>query len=313
MVALGVGPAPAGLGDLLDLLRGRAGSTAQAILLEVRLPRVLLAALVGAALSGAGAAYQAILRNPLADPFILGVSGGAALGAVAFTALAGPETLGSPVGRPLAAFLGAVATLLVLFRLARVRGRTATTPLLLVGVVLNAFDSAVILFLVTAGDPARFQGVLFYLVGTLGPTPWESLAVAGALILLGLSVVWAFSHSLNLLALGEEQAATLGVPVERTLWLVLMAASLAAASSAALAGLVGFVGLIVPHAARTLFGPDHRVLVPASVLAGAAFVLLADTLARTAVAPVEMPVGVITAFAGGPFFLALYLHRLREG
>ncbi len=312
VVALGAGPGAAGLDDLLEIFSGGGSPPARAILLEVRLPRIVLAAMVGAALSAAGAAYQAILRNPLADPFILGISGGAALGAVLFTACAGDQEVGSVVGRPLSAFAGAVATLLLLFRLARVRGRTATTPLLLVGVVLNAFDSAVILALLTAGDPARFQGVLLYLVGALGWAPWESLAAAGALVVAGLAVVWALSHCLNLLALGEEQAATVGVPVERTIWAVLLAASLPAAAATALVGLVGFVGLIVPHAVRVAFGPDHRVLVPASALGGAAFLLLADTLARTAVAPAELPVGVITACAGGPFFLLLYLHRLRE-
>lgn len=313
VVALGAGPGSAGLDDLLEVLSGGGTPSARAILLEVRLPRIVLAAMVGAALSAAGAAYQAILRNPLADPFILGISGGAALGAVLFTALAGNHEPGPMAGRPLAAFAGAVGTLFLLFRLARVRGRTATTPLLLVGVVLNAFDSAVILALLTAGDPARFQGVLLYLVGALGWAPWESLAAAAVLVAAGLAVVWALSHCLNLLALGEEQAATVGVPVERTVWAVLLAASLPAAAATALVGLVGFVGLIVPHAVRVVFGPDHRVLVPASAVGGAAFLLLADTLARTAMAPAELPVGVITACAGGPFFLVLYLRRLREG
>jgi len=312
IIALGTGPAPAGLGDLLGIVTGGGSPAARAILLEVRLPRILLAALVGASLSAAGAAYQAILRNPLADPFILGISGGAALGAVLFTAWAGQQDLGSLAGRPLAAFAGAVGTLLVLFRLARVRGRTATTPLLLIGVVLNAFDSALILALVSAGDPARFQGVLLYLVGTIGPVAWGSLLAAGALAGLGLATVWALSYSLNLLSLGEEQAATVGVSVEKTIWVVLLAASLPAAASAALVGLVGFVGLIVPHAVRIVFGPDHRVLVPASALGGAAFLVLADTLARTILSPAELPVGVITAFAGGPFFLFLYLRQLRR-
>lgn len=311
--ALGTGPGAAGLGDLPEVVSGGGSPSARAILLDVRLPRIVLAAMVGAALSAAGAAYQAILRNPLADPFILGISGGAALGAVLFAAVAGDRDVGLMAGRPLAAFAGAVATLLVLFRLARVRGRTGTTPLLLVGVVLNAFDSALILALVTGGDPARFQGVLLYLVGTLGWPPWENLAAAGFLITAGLAIVWALSHCLNLLALGEEQAAAVGVPVERTIWTVLFAASLPAAAATALVGLVGFVGLIVPHAVRVVFGPDHRMLVPASALGGAAFLLFADTLARTAVAPAELPVGVITACAGGPFFLLLYLRRLREG
>lgn len=310
--ALGVGAGRAGWTDLGRVISGRADSWTRSILLDVRLPRILLAALVGAALSGAGAAFQATLRNPLADPYILGVSGGAALGAVVFTAMAGAVQAWSPLGRPIAAFTGAMLTLAVLFGLARGRGRTETTALLLVGVVLNAIDSAVILFLVTAGDTSRFQGALFYLVGSIGSPPAPVLLSVAVLVAAGLLVLFLLSHRLNLLSTGEETAGHLGVEVERTTWTVVLAASLITAAAVAFTGLVGFVGLIVPHAVRTAFGPDHRLLIPASVLAGGSFLVLADTLARVVLAPVEMPVGVITALIGGPFFLALFLRRLRE-
>ncbi len=312
VLALGLGASPAGFSGLVDLALGRADAPTRAILLEVRLPRILLAAIVGAALSGAGTAFQAILRNPLADPYILGVSGGAALGAALFIAAAGGDPLGGPLARPVAAFAGALFTLLVLFRLARLRGRTGSMALLLVGVVLNAFDSAVILFLLTVGDTSRFQGVMSFLVGAVGSPPWAVVLGAGAFVTVGLALLLALSNRLNLLAFGEETAGHLGVDVERTTWAVVIAASLVTAAAVAFTGLIGFVGLIVPHALRIAFGSDHRVLVPASAVGGAAFLVLADTGARTLMAPVELPVGVLTALIGCPLFLALFLRRLRE-
>jgi len=313
-LSLGVGPSPASWSDVPGLLTGDADPVTRDILARVRMPRLVLAAVVGAALSGAGVVFQAVLRNPLADPYILGVSGGAALGAVLFTAALGTAAMGSVLGRPGAAFAGAVGTL-ALLSLARVRGRTEPTVLLLVGVVLNAFYSAVILFLLTAGDTSRFRGALFYLVGSVSAAAslsWTVLASVTALVAAGLAVLLLFSHRLNLLAFGEEVAGHLGVDVERTVWLAVGGASLITAAAVAFTGLVGFVGLIVPHLVRTLAGPDHRLLLPASALGGAAFVVLADTAARTVVAPGEMPVGVITALIGGPFFLGLFLRRLRE-
>jgi iron complex transport system permease protein len=312
LLALGVGASPAGWAGIVDVLFGRADGPTRTILIDVRLPRILLAAVVGAALSGAGAAFQAILRNPLADPYILGVSGGAALGAALFTAASGGDPLGGPLARPLAAFAGALVTLLVLFRLARLRGRTGSMALLLVGVVLNAFDSAVILFLLTVGDTSRFQGVMSFLVGSVGSLPWAVVLGAGGLVLAGLAVLLTLSHRLNLLAFGEETAGHLGVDVERTTWMVVLAASLVTAAAVAFTGLIGFVGLIVPHALRTVFGADHRRLLPASALGGAAFLVLADAGARTLVAPIELPVGVLTALIGCPLFLVLFLRKLRE-
>ncbi len=312
VLALGLGASPERWSAILDVLLGRATAPARAILVDVRLPRILLAAIVGAALSGAGTAFQAVLRNPLADPYILGVSGGAALGAAIFTALSGGDPLGGPLARPVTAFAGALLTLVVLFRLARVRGRTGSMALLLAGVVLNAFDSAVILFLLTVGDPTRFQGVMSFLVGSVGSPPWPVVIGVGVLVLLGLAALVALSHRLNLLAFGDETAAHLGLDVERTTWGVVGAASLVTAAAVSFTGLIGFVGLIVPHALRTLVGSDHRALLPASALGGAAFLVLADALARTVVAPVELPVGVLTALIGCPLFLALFLRRLRE-
>jgi len=309
VLAMSVGPSDIGVRGVLDVLLGGGDPSARAIVLDFRLTRALLAACVGAALACAGASYQAVLRNPLADPFILGVSGGAALGAVVSIAVRPAVGLGDSLARPAAAFLGAVATLAVLFGLARSRGRTETTSLLLTGVVLNAFDSALIQFFVSAGDPARFQGMLVYLMGAMGSPSWRALAVVFALTAAGIVLLVSQAHRLNLLALGEEEAGHLGVAVERTTWTIVLAASLITAAAVAFAGIIGFVGLIVPHAMRALFGADHRVLLPASVFAGAATMLAADAAARTLVSPAELPVGVITALIGGPFFLALLMRR----
>jgi iron complex transport system permease protein len=310
-IALGVGPSGAGWSDLLALLRGEADPATREILIGFRLPRIVLAGIVGAALSGAGATFQAVLRNPLADPFILGVSGGSLVGAVLFTSLSGSPSLGAPVGESLAAFAGATATLFVLFHLARIRGKTGATTLLLVGVVLNAFYSAVIVFLLTAGDPGQFQSVLFRLIGWIpSPRPMVLFA-AGAVVLVGLIALLLQGHRLNLLAFGEEAAGQLGVEVERTIWTSVIAASLITAAAVAFTGLIGFVGLIVPHLVRTLRGPDHRWLLPGAALVGSGFLILADTTARTVVQPTEIPVGVVTTLLGGPFFLVLFLRRMR--
>jgi iron complex transport system permease protein len=311
-VATGVGSSDLGFRESVQALWGGGDAATRAIVIDFRLARVLLAACVGAALAAAGASYQAVLRNPLADPFILGVSGGAALGAVIYIAIAPSSSLGGSIARPAAAFLGALVTLVVLLGLARLKGRTETTALLLTGVVLNAIDSAVIQFFVSAGDPARFQGTLSYLMGTMNAPSWRALSVVALLAGAGSAVLVAHAHTLNLLALGDVEAAQLGIAVDRATWTIVIAASLVTAAAVAFAGIIGFVGLIVPHAMRALFGPDHRVLLPVSALAGATALMLADAAARTLIAPAELPVGVVTALIGGPFFLILLMKRLRE-
>lgn len=310
---LGTGLGPSGLGwrEIFEVLSGGGDPTARAIFWDVRLPRVVLAVLVGGALSGAGAAYQAVLRNPLADPFVLGVSGGAVLGAVLFLAAAGEGTIGL-LGRPAAAFAGAAAALALLFALARLRGRTESHALLLVGVVVNAFVSAILLVLISVGDPAKFQGVLFFLVGSLDSISWTALLVMAILVTLGIATLAALAHTLNILSLGEEEAGHLGVAAEGATWIAVLAASLVTAAAVAFTGVIGFVGLIVPHAVRAIVGPDHRTLLPVSVAAGAAFLVLADAAARTVAAPAEIPVGAVTALLGGPFFLVLLFRRLRR-
>ena len=274
------------------------------VLFGLRIPRAVLGALVGAGLAASGSALQALLRNPLADPFVLGVSGGAALGATVALAL-GLLTLAGP---PLFAFVGALAAMALVLAAGRSSSAYAA---LLTGVVFNAFAAAIITCIKTLLTPDRLGEVLYWLAGSLGYEPPRTLLVGTVVQVLALGVLWAESARLNLLSLGDEEAASLGVPVRRTRALVLVAASLSVAGAVALAGLVGFVGLIVPHLLRLWLGPDQRLLVPASALGGAAFLVLADAATRVLfpVFHAEPPVGVVTAVLGGPLFVWLLNRR----
>jgi iron complex transport system permease protein len=290
---------------------GPDANLAAAMILRVRLPRVLLAALAGAALGAAGTVFQAVLRNPLADPYILGVSGGAALGAFAATVFGLQALLPSLPVREAAAFLGAAATLAFIFALSSVGGRVASYPMLLIGVVLNTIYLALILFIQTVVESSRLYGVRLWLVGNVPLERYGLIGLLAGVLAAGLAALTALGRDLNLLSAGEEAARSLGVAVESTRIAAVLLASLVTAAVVAVTGPIGFVGLLVPHAARLLFGPDHRLLVPASALCGAIFLMLADTAARTVMAPTELPVGVITALCGGPFFL--WLYRTQRG
>jgi len=293
--------------ELLAVLLGRAESpTHAAIVLKIRLPRALLAALVGAALGASGSAFQAVLRNPLADPYILGVSGGAALGAVAALTLG----FSSPLLLPAAAFAGACGALLLVYWIARAH-RGSPHTLILSGVMVGSLASALLLFLLWMAPADPVRTAVFWLAGNLaladvGWLPWAALWTG-----LAFCGLWVQSGALDLLTQGEETAADLGLEVGRARLLLFAAAGALTAAAVALAGLVGFVGLTVPHVARLLWGSSHRHLLPASALLGAAFLVLADALARTLLAPAEIPVGVVTALLGAPFFL--YLLRRQQG
>lgn len=287
-----------------------------AILLGLRLPRALLALLVGAALAAAGTALQALLRNPLAEPFVLGVSGGAALGgslvlvaSAALGRIAGPAAavLGAAPPVALGAVVGAMASTILVFGLGRIAGRLVPEAALLVGVVFNAFVAGVITLIKMLVPPEAASRLMYWLVGEVGYESGGTLAAGAVLVGLAVAALVLLSGRLNLLTLGEDEAAALGVDVRRDRALVFFAASAATGAAVALAGMVGFVGLIVPHLVRRVVGPDHRLLVPASALFGAAFLVLADAGARLAFLPLgtEPPVGAVTAFVGGPFFLWL--------
>jgi len=281
------------------------------MILQVRLPRLLLAAIAGGALASAGAVFQAVLRNPLADPYILGISGGAALGAIAATAAGLDALLPFLPVRPTAAFAGALGTVAFIIVLSSVRGRIASYPMLLIGVVTNAIYLALILFIETVVDFTRIQGVMLWMVGNITTEAYRTIVMVAAILIAGIVPLTLMGRDLNLLSAGEDVARSLGVTVERTRITAVVLASLITAAVVSVAGLIGFVGLIVPHVTRLVFGPDHRLLIPASALSGAIFLMVADTAARTILAPTELPVGVITALCGGPFFL--WLYRAQRG
>ena len=291
------------------------------VLFRLRIPRVVLAAIVGAGLSVAGVALQALLRNPLADPFVFGLSGGAAIGAALSVAITG-TTLGAAgvsaagwiglLPTQFAAVLGSLAAAVLVFTLGRARGRLHPERALLVGVVFNSFASALVIALEAVLAPEKTQAVLLWLAGTLGYEPEPVLVAAGAVVLVAAAILTALAGRLNLLALGDEGAAALGVDVEWTRLLSFFAASAAVGAAVALTGLVGFVGLVVPHAVRLVAGPDHRVVLPASALAGAAFLVLADAIARALFRGLgtEPPVGAVTALLGAPLFVLLLRRRI---
>lgn len=306
--SIAVGAVPVPPADLIAALRGQADPTTAAIVLQLRLPRVTVAGLVGAALATSGATFQALLRNPLAEPYILGVSGGAAVGAVIaiVTGLGALYTWSVP----LAAFLGALGAILLVLRIAASVGQALDTRVLLLGgVVVGAFFNAVILLMLTLSDAESFRSAIFWMMGSFVGSDWPGAALFIAYALPAILVLIALARPLNLMAIGEETAAHLGASVERVKLIAYAVASLLAAAAVAIAGVIGFVGLVIPHVVRLAWGNDHRFLLPASALLGAGFLALADTLARTAAAPTELPVGVVTAFVGVPFFVWL----LRRG
>jgi iron complex transport system permease protein len=269
------------------------------IITDIRLPRVIMAILVGAALSVAGASYQALLRNPLADPYILGVSTGAALGAIAATVFA--ESL--PVGRPLAAFIGAVLAIMTVYFLGQGHRQAYTERLILAGVITNTFLSSLVIYLLTASG-SRLRSAFSWLIGDLngeiGLLPYVAV-----FIIAGIAIIYVNARSLNLMMTGEQEAKALGVEVKRVKVTVYLASSLITGAAVAACGVIGFVGLVIPHAVRLAAGSDNRLVVPASALVGAAFLLVADTIARTVLAPRELHIGVITAFVGAPIFVYL--------
>lgn len=305
VVGLGVGPSGASPGRVIDvLLHPQGGGALSDIVWQIRWPRLLLATLVGASLSVSGVIFQALLRNPLADPFILGVSGGAALGGIAMLALGSAIGFGYDAVPP-AAFAGAIATTLLLYIVAGVRGRVSATQLLLTGVVFNAFASAAIVFLASLAGLVEGARIFLWLIGNLSAARQDASGIVALFLFLGLACAMALSRSLNLLALGDEPAQQLGVSIEWHKRTLLVATSLMVGAAVSISGLIGFVGLIIPHLLRLSFGPDHRLLVPSAALAGAAFLVVCDTIARSMLGGRELPVGAITALVGGPLFLVL--------
>jgi iron complex transport system permease protein len=294
----------AALALVASVLLGPAGVQSD-IIWNLRAPRALLAFLVGGALGAAGASLQALVRNPLADPFLLGLSGGAGLGAVVAIALHLP----GPWALPIAAFAGAIAALVLVYRLGLVGGAALDPRILLLGgVAVGAFAAAITTAVVALADAAELRNAFLWLWGGLSGASWDAVLIMGAYTPIPLLVLLAASRPLDLLALGEEPARYLGADVEAVKRRVYLAASLLTAAAVAVSGVIGFVGLVVPHLARLTWGHQHRALLPAAFLGGGALLAIADTLARMAVAPRELPVGVVTALIGVPVF-AFLLRR----
>lgn len=296
---------------LLQSLLGLTGTETEmerTIILSLRFPRALLAGLVGAGLSVSGVIFQALLRNPLADPYILGVSSGSAVGAI-IAILMGLSALS--FGLPLASFTGALMTIALVFYFGKQEGKIHPNVLLMAGVITGSFFSAIIMFFLSISQKEELHTIIFWLMGDFSFANPRAIGIILPYIAAGFFILYYKARHLNLILSGEESALQLGVDVERLKIISYLCASMITAASVSLCGLIGFVGLIIPHSVRLLFGPDHRLLLPASALIGASFLIASDTLARTLLAPVELPVGVITAVFGGPFFI--YLLRKRKG
>jgi iron complex transport system permease protein len=306
VLGLSIGAVSIQTTQVINALRGIGDASTIAIIRDLRAPRVLLAALVGAGLATSGAALQGSLRNPLAEPYLLGVSGGAAVGAVVAMAMGVTQ----PALITLCAFVGAALATLVVTAIARVVGGSGDTKLLLMaGVVVGAFANAAILVALADAPPERLRGALFWMMGSAADATWPAVArCAAALLLLGGVLVWR-ARDLDLLALGDEPAAALGVDVDRAARRIFLVASWLAAATVAAAGLIGFVGLVVPNIARALGARHHRPMLLLSALYGAVLLVAADLLARTLRAPADLPLGAVTALVGVPFFL-LRLRRL---
>lgn len=304
-----VGPTPISLGRVLDRSVAFSANVDAQIFFVARLPRTLAGALVGSALAASGVVFQALLRNPLATPYTLGISAGAALGAMLVITLELPfRVLGLPPV-PAASFAGSLGAAAIVYALASARQRGLSTGvLLLAGVTLNAFFSALILFMQYLADFTEAARTLRWLVGSLEIADYRPLAAALPFVAAAFVIFAGLPRALNVLAAGAEHAAARGVDVTRTERLAFLGATLATGAAVSVSGPIGFVGILVPHLVRLMIGADHRLVLPASSLLGAAFLVVCDAIARTVVAPVELPVGVITAMLGGPFFLWLLLR-----
>jgi iron complex transport system permease protein len=306
-LAVSLGAVPFSIRDVWAALFGHAPTDVTRIL-ALRLPRIALGALVGFALSVAGGAFQGMLMNPLADPYLIGVSSGAALGAsLAIVFHASGAAAG--FGVPLAAFIAALLTMIIVYRVAQARGRIGVESFILAGVVVGSFMWALVT-VIMALSGRDLSEVVFWLMGNLFVEGWGPVVLVLVATGVGAIGIYAFARELNLLTLGEESAQQLGVDVERLKRWVIVFGSLLTAAAVSFCGIIGFVGLVIPHIARKIVGPDHRVLLPAAGLIGASFLILADTVARSG--PWVLPVGVITSLLGAPFFLYLLRTRTRQ-
>jgi iron complex transport system permease protein len=318
LAALSVGSVSIPFGTVFDVLwrwlRGLSladyPQSTRSILLDIRLPRVLLVALTGAALSASGAAYQGLFRNPLADPYIIGVASGAGLGAM-LAVVAGPVRWYGAIAMPVGAFVGAIGVVLAVTAIAQRQREQSTQDMVLAGVALGTLASAVTTYLMIRAGRQAGQ-LLAFLLGSAASVGWESVRIVALSLAVGLACLLVVARDLNVLLLSEEQGTLLGIDVRRVRGFVVFGATLMTASAVAFHGLIGFVGIIVPHALRLVFGGDNRALIPYAACIGALFLVAADLIARTIQAPVEVPLGIVTACIGAPVFLVLLLRRSRS-
>jgi len=325
VLSLNLGYAPIPFRDILNILGNQVpflntvidvstiDPTYMVIISQIRLPRVLCGALVGAALATAGVTYQGIFRNPMADPYVIGASTGASVGsALVFVfginiSILGINTL------PVFAFFGSLVTVLIVYTISRVGSKVPVTTLLLTGIAMSLFQNAIVTYLKTVADDQILHGLTFWLIGSLSSTEnWDKVYAILPFVGLGAIICYLYARDLNILALGEDQAQHLGVEIEKVKRILLVAGALMTAAAVSISGLIGFVGLIIPHVTRVLIGPDHRVLIPTSALVGASFLMISDAISRVIMGSGEAPVGIITAFAGAPFFIYL-LRRKNKG
>src|SRR5512138_800891 len=298
--------------ELWNTLVGRGTEISSSILWKIRLPRTVLIALTGAALGGSGATYQGLFRNPLADPFLIGVASGAGLGAVIAMSIKWPYSFWGLMAIPMAAFIAALLTVFLVYTLARVGRTVPTTNLILAGVAFSSFATSLTSFLMlrSTGEVRRALG---WLLGGASQAGWTAILAILPYLVIGLGVLVLSGHALNLLQFGDDQAQQLGLNVGRAKRVLLTASSLATAAAVAFSGIIGFIGLIVPHVVRLWSGPDYKRLLPLSILGGASALIVSDVLARILLAPQEIPVGIITALAGAPFFLWVLRRSKNQG
>jgi len=298
--------------ELWQVLLGNGSEISASILWKIRLPRTVLVALTGMALGGSGATYQGLFRNPLADPFLIGIASGAGLGAVIAMSVEWPYSFWGMMAIPMAAFLAALLTVFIVYSLARVGQTIPTTNLILAGVAFSSFATSLTSFLMIRST-SEVRRALGWLLGGATQNNWNAILAMLPYLLIGIGVLLFSGHALNLLQFGDDQAQQLGLNVTRTKRVLLIASSLTTASAVAFSGIIGFIGLIVPHLIRLWFGPDYKRLLPLSILGGATALLASDIIARVLIAPQEIPVGIITALAGAPFFLWVLRRSKNQG
>ena len=312
ILSLAIGSVFISPSEIWQTITGHGTDTTISILWKIRLPRTVLIALTGAALGGSGATYQGLFRNPLADPFLIGVASGAALGAVIAMSIKWPYTFWGLLAIPMASFVAALLTVFLVYNLARVGHTVPTTSLILAGVAFSSFATSLTSFLMlrSTGEVRRALG---WLLGGASQSGWTAILAIAPYLVIGLGILVFSGHALNLLQFGDDQAQQLGLNVTRTKRILLIASSFSTAAAVAFSGIIGFIGLVVPHLIRLWFGPDYKRLLPLSILGGAASLLISDVIARIVLAPQEIPVGIVTSLAGAPFFLWVLRRSKNQG